>query len=80
MGKTLTQCIQGGNRDGKKGYLIAFAYDLDLVESLKRTIPHTDREWRPDSKTWWVSDEYEDALKSFFGNFEALARWQGKLL
>ena len=76
----LTQCIRAGSKDGKSGYLIAFNYDVELVETLKRDIPHTEREWRDGDKVWWVSINYEDTLKAMFKNFEALAHWQGKLL
>lgn len=74
----LTQCIRGG-KEGRDGYIIAFHYNEGIVENLKRLVPHTDREWRPDDKTWWVSKEYEKHLESLFGNFEALAHLQGKL-
>lgn len=76
----LSQCIRSGSKDGRSGYLIGFHYDVELVETLKRVIPHTDREWREDEKLWWISIRFEDALKLMFSNFEALAHWQGKLL
>lgn len=76
----LTQCIRGGDKDGRSGFLIAFDYDQDLVETLKRAIPHTDREWRDDDKVWWVNAKYEVALKSMFKNFEALVYLQGRLI
>jgi hypothetical protein len=75
----LTQCIRGGDAGGRPGYIIGFQYDPDTVETLKRSIPHFEREWREDSKAWWVSIKYEDVLKGLFGNFEALAHWQGSL-
>ena len=75
----LTQCIRGGNGDMREGFIIAFEYDADAVEALKRLIPHTDREWREDDKAWWVSKDYEVQLKHLFGNFEALVYMQGKL-
>ena len=76
----LTQCIRGGSKEGRSGYLIAFDYDISIIETLKRSIPHTEREWRPEDKVWWISIEFEDKLKVLFKNFEALAHWQGKLL
>jgi len=75
----LTQCVRGGDRDGRSGFVIAFHYDQDLVETLKRVVPHTEREWREDSKTWWVSVRFEDALKLMFKNFEVLVYLQGKM-
>jgi hypothetical protein len=75
----LTQCIRGGAQDGRSGFVIAFRYDTEVVESLKRLVPHTDREWRPDTQTWWVLGDYEPQLKSLFPNFEALVYLQGKL-
>uniref|UniRef100_A0A6M3KEC3 Uncharacterized protein n=1 Tax=viral metagenome TaxID=1070528 RepID=A0A6M3KEC3_9ZZZZ len=77
--KNLTQCIRGGSKEGRNGFLIAFHYDEDVVESLKQHIPHTEREWREDSKTWWISVQYETVLKRYFGNFEALVYLQGSL-
>lgn len=75
----LTQCIRGGSLDRRSGFVIAFHYDEDVVENLKMAIPHTEREWREGSKTWWVSVDYEDFLKKQFGNFEALIYLQGSL-
>ena len=39
----LAQCIRGGDRDGRSGFLIAFRYDLDTVEALKNhvTLPES---------------------------------------
>jgi len=76
----LTQCIRGGDINGRGGFIIAFHYDQELVEQLKRAIPHTQREWRDNDKTWWVSSQYEDTLKKIFQNFEALVYLQGKLI
>ena len=75
----LTQCIKGGSKEGRDGFLIAFRYDEETVEGLKQAIPHTDREWRPESKTWWVNIDYENQLKSLFPNFEALVYLQQRL-
>ena len=75
----LTQCIRRGSQDKRDGFVIAFGYDESCVETLKRLIPHTDREWRPESKTWWVSNAYELQLWQLFPNFEALIYLQGKL-
>jgi len=76
----LTQCIKGGSRDSRPGWLISFTYEEEIVEFLKRGIPHTEREWRYEEKVWWVSEIYIDHLKRTFSNFEALAFLQGKLL
>jgi len=75
----LTQCIRGGSQDMRNGFIIAFRYDQDVIENIKMAIPHTEREWREDSKTWWVSIVYEDFLKKQFSNFEALVYLQGSL-
>jgi hypothetical protein len=73
----LTQCIRGGDKDGRSGFIIGFHYDQDLVEHLKQAIPHTEREWREDQKVWWISLAYENILKELFSNFEALVYLQG---
>jgi len=75
----LTQCIKGGSCDGRNGWVIKFDYKLDIIEKLKAKGPHTDREWRPDSYEWWVSEDYSEVLKGLFGNFEGLAFSQGRL-
>ena len=75
----LTQCIRGGSQDKRNGFIIGFHYDQDVVENLKMTIPHTDREYYPASRQWWISIAYEDVLKKLFSNFDALAHKQGKL-
>lgn len=79
MAHNLTACIRGGSKEGRAGFIISFPYNEELVETLKRTIPHTEREWREDEKVWWISVRYEDVLKLMFSNFEALVYWQGTL-
>ena len=76
---SLTQCIKGGSFDNKPGWLIKFDYDVSLIEKLKKSIHFTGREWRDDSKTWWVSENYEDVLDALFSNWYALAKCQGTL-
>jgi len=78
--KQLTECIKGGSKDGKEGWLISFNYDPVTVEMLKCAVPHLSREWREQSKSWWVSSEYSNTIKGIFSNFEALAYLQGRLL
>jgi len=75
----LTHCIRGGSLDQRPGFLLAFHYDPECVEDLKRNVPHTHREWREESKTWWVSKSYEDVLVKLFPNFDALIHLQGSL-
>lgn len=76
----LKQCIRGGDENMREGFIIAFNYDKDAVEALKKLVPHTDREWRADSETWWVSKDYEAQLNRLFSNFHALVYLQGSLL
>jgi len=73
-------CIKAGDENMREGYMIAFNYDEQVVEALKSSIPHTERSYYPDSKQWWISAEYEYKLHQLFGNFNALAHLQGKLL
>jgi len=75
----LTQCIRGGSRDGRNGYLLGFPYEEEAVETLKRSIPHTAREWREAEEIWWVSIEFDEVLRTIFPNFYALAHLQGRL-
>ncbi len=76
---TLTMCIKAGSKDGRPGYLLGFDYSAEAVEALKRTVPHTNREWREEEKVWWVAQEYDTQLCELFGNFYALAHLQGSL-
>ena len=76
----LTQCIRGGSQDRRSGFIIGFHYDQDVVENLKMAIPHTEREYYPASRQWWISIAYEDVLNKLFSNFEALVYLQGTLL
>ena len=76
---TLKQCIKGGSLSRQPGYLIAFDYDIETIEALKRAVPHTHREWREQEKVWWVAQEYETVLNNIFPNFNALAHLQGSL-
>lgn len=75
----LTQCIKGGSSDGKPGWLIKFDYDPITIEALKASIHHTAREWHDDTKTWWVSEDFDDVLDRLFSNWYALAKCQGTL-
>jgi hypothetical protein len=76
----LTSCIKGGDSQGRPGWIIQFPYDAEFVETFKGTILHLHREWRPDTKTWWVQEQYEDELNRLFSNWHALAHLQGRLL
>jgi len=69
----LRQCIKAGSLDRRPGWLLKFGYDAELVETLKARVPHTRREWREETKEWWVNEEYNGVLMELFGNFEALA-------
>jgi len=58
---------------------VGFAYNLEVVEELKSSIPHTYRRWDADKSLWWVSQNYEDVLKKLFSNFEAIIYLQGRM-
>ena len=75
----LTQCTKGGDENGRPGWHIKFEYDQETVETLKRSVPHTERSYFPFMKSWWVSEEYAGVLSKMFGNFDSLAYHQGKL-
>ena len=76
----LHTCFRAGDSNGRTGYSIGFHYDLRAVETLKRSVPHTEREWDKVTKLWWVSEEYESALIDIFSNFYALVHQQGRLI
>ena len=60
---------RGGSNDGLPGYIISFDYDPDVIKELKERIPNTMREWRPDDKTWWVSENCERVINALFPGF-----------
>lgn len=76
---SLNICYKGGNENGEAGYWFGFHYDLDTVEAIKKSIPHTDRRWNDDKKLWWVSEQYDEKLCDLFPNYYALAHLQGSL-
>jgi len=79
MNPRLTQAYRGGDANQRPGWFIAFAYDVDVVERLKRAVPHTDRTWSGEAKLWWISEKYESQIDGLFVNFgEYLS--QGQLL
>jgi len=75
----LSMCIKAGDEIMREGYMIAFNYNEQAVEDLKRLVPHTARRYYPASQQWWVSVEYEGVLNEIFCNFDALAHRQGRL-
>ena len=75
----LTTFYKGGSSKGEPGFRFNFEYDAKFVERFKLVIPHTHREWNPETKTWWVAQEYEHVLNNMFSNFHALYHLQGKL-
>jgi len=58
----------------RSGWCLAFKYDDQLVERLKRRIPHTSRAWLPSAKEWWVASEYEQEVLELLPEFEAFLR------
>lgn len=64
---------------GSPGYLIAFDYDMELVEELKAAIPHTARAWMPENKEWFVKQEYVVVLRRLFVNADEFLM-QAKML
>lgn len=76
----LVQLYKGGDEQRREGYWLSFGYNLELVEEIKKQIPHTHRVWDDKKKQWWVSMEYEDVLTKLFTNFHALAHLQGRLI
>jgi len=64
------QVAYRGRWENRPGWYIAFAYDADTVETLKRAIPHVDRAWDGENKIWWVAKEYEGKLLKLFPGFE----------
>uniref|UniRef100_A0A6M3JIJ5 Uncharacterized protein n=1 Tax=viral metagenome TaxID=1070528 RepID=A0A6M3JIJ5_9ZZZZ len=51
------------------GYSIGFDYSPEIVELIKKKIPHTARNWNADKKEWWVNEEYLNELNAIFPGF-----------
>jgi hypothetical protein len=75
----LHTCFKGGDDNKRPGYWLGFQYDIQVIERMKREVPHTDRVWDEGKKLWWVSEAYESVLTEIFGNFYALTKLQGSL-
>ncbi len=59
----LTACWRGGDESGTRpGYCLQWRYSEWVHEYLKRVVPAADREWRPETKVWWVAEGRQDAL------------------
>ena len=61
--------VKGGSSKGEAGYWLAFAYDPDIIQRLKETIPSYLREWNNDKREWWVSEYCEKEINDIFKGF-----------
>jgi hypothetical protein len=43
-------------------YAVTFDFSIEMVESIKATIPSRSRCWKPDRKEWWVKAAALDVL------------------
>lgn len=66
MNRPLRLCYRSAH-EGRPGWRLASEYDAEVVELLKRLIPHYARTWSPIEKEWWVDSEYEGKLVEIFG-------------
>lgn len=73
----LTQAFRAGY-EGRAGWCITFRFDADVIRALKERVPWADRSWDGETKTWWVSAEFEDVLLKLLPDFEVYLR-QGAL-
>jgi hypothetical protein len=69
----LQQAYRGG---GRPGWWLRFSYNAELVERLKKTIPHTDRLWSAEAGMWWVHQRWEERLSGLFPDFDAYLQQQ----
>jgi len=85
----LTRCERVTHLYGRPGFLFAFESHEPTMEEMKRRIfrlslsknyfGQYNWRWRPDTKDWWVAEEYTGVLKDLFPNFEALIHQQQRL-
>ncbi len=45
------------------GIILVFPYSASMVEALKDRIPYRFREWRPETKTWWVARKHQGTAR-----------------
>lgn len=59
---------------GVSAYRAQFPFKQQIVDFLKQFIPHSEREWNGDTKTWTFTESYLDGTVKFlqicFGNQE----------
>lgn len=51
------------------GIEIFSGYHADFLEALKSLVPWNQRQWKPDSRTWWVAEEYAEQATVLFQLF-----------
>lgn len=63
---------------GSGAYRMTVPYNPTFNELFKNIMPHSDRSWSPESKTWTFTERYFDAVKALiektFGNVIAISR------
>lgn len=75
----LKNWYKGGSSKGEAGYWIGFAYDPDIIQRLKETVPSYLREWNDEQKQWWVSELCEKQINNLFPGFLEAVVAQRKL-
>ena len=51
-----------------QAYAVVSGYSKDVVDALKGVIPAGDRDWDPNTKTWYVKEKYGTAIRSIAEN------------
>ena len=49
--------------DQAQAYAVVSGYSKDVVAALKTVIPTGDRDWDPNTKTWYVKEAYGEAIR-----------------
>ena len=59
--------------NGRPGWVLKIAYDLDQITDLKKAVRWQDRYWNQDLEQWWflATPEYEDKVEQIFPDFFA---------
>lgn len=66
----LTSCVVRKNESGETGWLIRFPYDpVFLNDDFKDSIDVKARQWLPEIKSWWVSEDCAFVLAQLFENW-----------
>lgn len=67
MSALVRVAFRGGDENERAGWWIGFTYDREVIDRLKRAVPHEWRTFDGAARLWWVGEQYEHELLRIFG-------------